>query len=98
MGCSGDCQSPPSGAAADVTSDVGPEERRDPGLTVDPHRDPAGGGERRGRLDGGPKPAVEVGDGTEAGDSDPGAGGLLRGELVKGVRGPQVALVGGELE
>ena len=48
------------------------EQRRDLGLAVDPHRDPAGG-ERRGRLDDGTEPAVEVGGGSEARDPDPDA-------------------------
>ena len=65
---------------------VGPGERHALGLAVCPHRDPAGG-ERPGRHDGGPEPAVEVGGGGEARDPDPGAGRALRGEPTEGVLG-----------
>ena len=76
---------------------VGPGERHALSLAVDPHRDLAGG-ERLGRLDGGPEPAVEVGSGGEARNPDTGAGRVFRGEMTEGVPGRLAALVGGELE
>ena len=79
-------------------SDIGPGDRRALGLAVDPHRDLAGG-ERHGRLDGGPEPAVEVSSGgDEAHDPDPGTSGAQRGELSEEVTGRLASLVGGERE
>ena len=61
-----------------LRSNVGPRERerRDLGLAV------MTGGERHGRRDGGPAPAVEVGGRGEGGDANPGAGGALGGEVA----------------
>ena len=66
-------------------ADLGPGDRRDLGLAVDPHRDPTGS-KRRWLLDDGPERAVELGSGNEASDLDPGADGERQG----GERGERI--------
>ena len=54
-------------------------------MAVDPHLDPTGG-ERLVRLDGGPKPAVEVSGGGEPRNPDPGTGRVLQWWVKGAVR------------